>query len=230
MEKVGRQKFFGEVGSSAFTALISISSNNSCKIPIFHLVNLLITFLICLFAMSCRFGNDRLPVYGPENHAIPPFRFINQHGDTTGSELLEGKFFVADFFFTHCKGICPKMTSEMKRVQDAFSGNENLKLISFTVDPERDSPEALADYMELFNADPAMWTMYTGDKAELYHLARKGFFITAVEGDGGEEDFIHSEKLVLVDAENRIRGYYDGTNPESVEQLIADIGKLMKKQ
>jgi len=178
---------------------------------------------------GCKTRNSDLPILGPENHAVPSFRFINQNGDTTGSELLKDKIFVADFFFTRCLGICPKMTSEMKRVQDVFAGNENLKLVSFTVDPERDSAEVLAGYMEQYGADTAMWTMYTGDKKELYELARSGFYITAVEGDGGEEDFIHSEKLALVDAEKRIRGYYDGTNPQSVDQLIGDIGKLLNK-
>lgn len=120
------------------------------------------------------------------------------------------------------------MTTEMKRVQDIFSGNEKLKLISFTVDPERDSSAALTAYMERFEADPKMWMMFTGEKKELYQLARSGFYITAVEGDGGTEDFIHSERLVLVDAEKRIRGYYDGTDPASVDKLIADIQKLMK--
>jgi protein SCO1/2 len=179
--------------------------------------------------LSCKTGNNDLPFLGPENHVVPDFQFINQNGDTSGSELLEEKIFVADFFFTRCMGICPKMTSEMKRVQEAYSGNENLKLVSFTVDPERDSSEVLSGYMEQYGADPGMWTMYTGDKKELYQLARSGFFITAVEGDGGEEDFIHSEKLVLVDAQKKIRGYYDGTNPESVDQLIVDIGKLLGK-
>ena len=115
----------------------------------------------------------------------------------------------------------------MRRVQSEFSNHPDLKLISFTVDPERDSAEVLASYMELFEADPEMWTMYTGDKKKLYQLARSGFYITAVEGDGGDEDFVHSEKLVLVDRQKRIRGYYDGTNPQSVDVLISDIQKLL---
>lgn len=171
--------------------------------------------------------NSELPVLGPEGHQVPAFSFVNQNGDTTGSELLQGKIFVADFIFTSCPGICPKMTSEMKRVQEAYAGNENLKLISFTVDPERDSAQALATYMELYDVAPDVWTMYTGNKKKLYQLTRSGFYITAVEGDGGPEDFIHSEKLVLVDTEKRIRGYYDGTDPESVDQLITDIEKLI---
>lgn len=171
--------------------------------------------------------NSELPFLGPEGHQVPAFSFVNQNGDTTGSELLQGKIFVADFIFTSCPGICPKMTSEMKRVQEAYAGNENLKLISFTVDPERDSAQALATYMELYDVDPDVWTMYTGNKKKLYQLTRSGFYITAVEGDGGPEDFIHSEKLVLVDTEKRIRGYYDGTDPESVDQLITDIEKLI---
>src|SRR5690606_37212225 len=153
----------------------------------------------------------------------------NQNGDTSGTEQLEVKIFIGAFFFTRCRGICPKMTTEMKRVQDVFSNNQNLKLVSFTVDPEHDTSEVLLSYMTIFDADPKMWTMFTGSKKELYRLARTGFYITAVEGDGGADDFIHSEKLVLVDAEKRIRGYYDGTDSVSVSLLISDVRKLLSK-
>ena len=184
-------------------------------------------FFIAFF--GCKRDGD-IPVLGPENHTVPDFTFINQNGTQSGSEELYGKIVVADFFFTRCAGICPKMTSQLKRVQDEFSGNEKLKLVSFTVDPERDSAEVLSDYMDAYGADPQMWTMYTGDKKELYSLARKGFFITAVEGDGGSEDFIHSEKLVLLDEQRRIRGYYDGTDSTSVDKLMKDIHVLIKNE
>src|SRR5687767_6034944 len=104
--------------------------------------------LVLLCAMTILSGceNTALPVLGPENHVVPAFSFINQNGETSGSELLQGKIVVADFFFVRCKSICPKMTSEMNRVQDTFQGNEKLRLVSFTVDPERDSSSVLRDY------------------------------------------------------------------------------------
>jgi len=168
-----------------------------------------------------------LPVHGPKDHTLPSFALTNQNGTISGSNELKGKIYVADFFFTHCFSICPKMTTELKRVQDQFAGNDRLKLISISVDPKRDSAARLKIYMKRYEADPAMWTMYTGDKKEIYQLARKGFFITAVEGDGGPQDFIHSEKLVLVDTKRRIRGYYDGTKREEVDSLMAHIKVLL---
>ena len=179
--------------------------------------------------MYDHFNASNLPYLGPEDHVVPDFSFIDQKGNEVHREDYKGKIFVADFFFTRCPSICLKMTSELKRVQDKYSDNPELKLISFTVDPERDDPKSLANYASQFGADYDQWKMVTGDKKELYKLARNGFFITAVEGDGGEEDFIHSEKLALIDREGKIRGYYDGTKPESVDELMKHIKVLLKK-
>ncbi|NNC94036.1 MAG: SCO family protein [Chitinophagales bacterium] len=170
---------------------------------------------------------EDLPVFGPPNHTLPSFQFVDQDGKIAGSKEVNGKIIVADFFFTRCGSICPLMTSQLTRVQDAYRSNTLVHILSFTVDPDYDSSDILYNYMVHYNADPNAWTMYTGEKKELYDLARKGFMLTVDDGDGGPEDFIHSEQLVLVDPNRRIRGYYDGTDSSEVDRLIVDIKNLV---
>jgi protein SCO1 len=140
---------------------------------------------------------------------------------------LKGKVWVADFFFTRCPTICPVMTNNLQDVQEAFLGNENLKILSFTCDPEYDRPEQLSNYAAAFAADTKQWQFVTGEKSSLYRFARNELSITATDGDGGETDFIHEQYLVLVDKDGFIRGFYDGTKPYEVKLLIRDIKKLL---
>lgn len=184
-----------------------------------------------------------LPYYGPREaveivkdgktitdtiyHTVPPFAFTNLDGRTITQENLKGKIYVTDYFFATCQSICPKMTSNLLRVQKRFKDNPGLFFISHTVDPEHDSAEVLLNYAQTVHADTSNWYFVTGDKKALYDQARNGYFITAMEGDGGAEDFIHSEKLVLVDREGHIRGFYDGTTVSSCDSLIDDIRVLM---
>jgi len=160
-------------------------------------------------------------------HSVPEFAFTNQKGNTITDNDLNGKIYVADFFFTTCKSICPKMTAQLERVQKEFSDIESVALLSHTVDPEQDSVPVLKDYAEKSHAEENKWNFVTGSKVEIYEIARKGYFVTAMDGDGGEEDFIHSPLFVLIDKEKHIRGYYDGTSPEEVDDLIHDIKRLM---
>ena len=171
-----------------------------------------------------------LEIYGEaENgkpHIIADFRLIDQEGHTGGADQWKNKIVVANFFFTHCPSICPKMNNNLKNVELAFSGDSGVLINSFTVDPERDSVQQLAAYAERFSVNCHHWKLLTGDKKEIYKLARKSFLLVATDGDGGPQDFIHSDKLVLIDKHRRIRGYYSGTEAEEVEQLISDIKKL----
>ncbi len=162
-------------------------------------------------------------------HSIPDFSFTNLDGRTISQKDLEGKIYVADYFFATCPGICPVMTSNMLRVQQKFKDRPDLFFISHTVDPDRDSAEALLEYALKVHADTSNWFFVTGDKKALYEQARRGYLIPAQEGDGGPEDFIHSEKLVLVDKNRHIRGFYDGTSVSSVDSLIEDIKVLMAR-
>jgi len=165
-----------------------------------------------------------LPVMGPAGHVIDNFSLTNQQGNASSIKDWEGKIVVANYFFTHCPVVCPKMTYQLKRVQ-AYSGVKNLQLASFSVDPERDSVPNLQAFAKRFTIN-GNWQLLTGNKQQLYRLARKSFMLVATDGDGGPEDFIHSENLVLIDPQRRIRGYYEGTNEASVNQLIKDIQRL----
>lgn len=177
------------------------------------------------------------PVYGKEviingqkkQHTITAFKLINQDGILKGTEDWNRKIVVADFFFTHCPVICPKMTANLKRVQQSFSGDDIL-INSFSIDPQRDSAVQLKKYAEKFKINAANWQLLTGDKKDIYKLARNSFMIVATDGDGGPDDFIHSEKLVLIDKQKRIRGYYDGTSEKETDQLIYDIKKLKNEK
>jgi protein SCO1 len=138
------------------------------------------------------------------------------------------KVVVVNFFFTHCPSVCPKMMGNLKKVQNAVKNDTPLLLNSITVDPERDSAAALAVYANRFEIDQSNWNLLTGDKKEIYRLARKSFLVTATDGDGGENDFIHSDQLILIDGNHRIRGFYSGVSNNAVNQLISDIKKLNK--
>lgn len=170
---------------------------------------------------------EALPVIGKtKDHHIGSFRLVNQDGTVKTEKQWDDKIVVADFFFTHCPTICPKMTSSMKRVNEEFKNDSAIWLSSFSVDPERDSATQLKTYAARFGIVTAKWDLLTGDKREIYKLARNSFMIVATDGDGGPNDFIHSERLVLIDPQKRIRGYYDGTSDTEVKQLVNDIKKL----
>ena len=161
-------------------------------------------------------------------HSIPAFKLVNQDGDTITEKNYDGKIYVADYFFTTCKSICPKMTSELLRVQDKFGYTDGMvQIISHTVNPENDSVPVLKVYADMVHANSKIWNFVTGDKKQLYDLARNGYLLNAMEGDGGPDDFIHSELFVLVDKEKHIRGIYDGTNIKDVNDLLDDIKVLI---
>lgn len=184
-------------------------------------------------------GIPRLSKYYPEVDAngdttyktVPAETFISQHGDSFSMGQLKGHISVVQFFFTSCEGICPIITNSMASVQKEFSGNENVKLVSLSVDPAVDSVPALRKYAERFVVDSAQWTLLTGDKKKIYDLIRYGFILPDVEqGTGDEEDFIHSNQLVLVDRNSIIRGYYSGTDTAEVKMLIEDVHTLLKEK
>ena len=156
-------------------------------------------------------------------HTIPAFRFTDQFGRTVSDSDLAGSIYVADFFFTSCKSICPEMSEQLRSLQTRFQPDTLFKIVSFSVDPLRDSVPALREYAMKYNAIPGKWYFLTGDKDKLYDLARNGFFLAAIQGSKNSDDFNHSEQLVLIDREKRIRGYYDGTDPREVDRLKDEI-------
>ncbi len=205
--------------------------------------------LIIFFALNKRselnpntalpiFGNHSLKEYKNEKgktltdtvfHTVPAFSMINQEGDTVTDTQLEGVISVVDFFFTTCPDICIDMARNKRKLQNEFlKYSTNFQILSFTVNPKKDTQEQLLEYAYDQDVNFDIWNLLTGEKKEIYELARKGFLVTALEGDGGPNDFIHSNKFVLIDKEKRIRGFYNGTSNEEIERLISDIKKLDK--
>jgi protein SCO1/2 len=160
-------------------------------------------------------------------HTIPPFSFTNQLGQTITQNDVAGKVRVVDYFFSTCQSICPIMSNQLERV---YTERPEVLLLSHTVDPETDTPEVLKAYAELHKAEPKRWMFLTGTKPALYEQARKGYLLDAQEGNGGAEDFIHTQNFALIDKHDRIRGYYDGTDSIAVNELIRDIGFLLEEQ
>ncbi|MDA8595811.1 SCO family protein [Flavobacteriaceae bacterium] len=163
------------------------------------------------------------------NHKVSDFSLMNQNGQVITQANYQGKIYVADFFFTRCTTICPIMSTNMKMVQDAFLEDDTVMMISHSVTPVMDSVPVLRAYADQKGVVDSKWNLVTGSKPAIYDLARKSYFAVLDEGDGGVQDFIHTENFVLVDPKKRIRGYYDGTDKDDVSRLIEDI-KILQKE
>ncbi|WP_298778152.1 SCO family protein [uncultured Polaribacter sp.] len=163
-------------------------------------------------------------------HKIPDFNLINQLGDSISEKTFENKIFITDFFFATCKGICPKMTSNMFKIQEEFKNDSEILLLSHSVMPSVDNVEVLKNYAENNGVIDKKWHLVTGDKKQIYNLGRDYYF---VENDLGEEksidDFLHTENFLLIDKKKHIRGIYNGLNRASIAQLITDIKSLQKE-
>ena len=209
-------------------------------------------FVILLFAIPVAYyymmesSKKKLPIINPcdllhdvvapelrnqcRGHKVEDFEFFNQNGDYIKSSEIKGGIWVVEYFFATCRGICPTMNSQLKRVQKAYINDNSVKIMSFTVDPEKDSIEALKKYALEHDAVDGKWHFFTGKRDDLYQLARRSFFLLkpaeAENLDYAGGDFMHTNNFVLIDSQRRIRGYYDGTNPDEVDELIVDIGIL----
>jgi protein SCO1 len=188
---------------------------------------------------------NRLPIFNPSdvnpklvdesivhkrrNHKVAAFELINQNGDTITQEEYRDKIYVADFFFTRCQTICPVMTNNMGKLQEVFKNEDDIKFLSLSVTPVIDSIPILRAYADEKGVIDAKWNITTGDKKHIYELARKSYFTVLDEGDGGDQDFIHTENFVLVDKKQQIRGFYDGTDIEDIQRLISDI-RILKNE
>ena len=163
-------------------------------------------------------------------HTIADFSLINQNGKTVTQDTYNNKIYIADFFFTTCQTICPIMTDHMVILQNKLKLDPDIMLLSHTVTPEIDSVAQLKKYALNKGVLDSKWNLVTGDKKEIYQLARKSYLAVKSSGDGGEYDMIHTENFILVDQKKRIRGYYDGTLEEDIESLLNDIDILKKEQ
>jgi protein SCO1/2 len=160
-------------------------------------------------------------------HSVSDFSLTDQQGRTITQNNLKGKIYVAAYFFANCKTICPKMSSQLERVQYKFRNEPTFMILSHTVDPVRDTVAAMARYASMHGADPAKWLFLTGDKKQLYDLARHSYISVASVGNGGPDDFVHTDQFALVDKEKHLRGFYDGTDSLEVNRLITDVEQLL---
>ncbi|AYN05748.1 MULTISPECIES: SCO family protein [unclassified Flavobacterium] len=169
---------------------------------------------------------DSTMQYKSKYHTIADFSFVNQNGDTITQKDYDGKIYVADFFFTTCGSICPKMTANLADVQKAVLNNPKVKLLSHTVFPETDSVPVLKAYAIKNGVIDSKWNLVTGDKKEIYTMARKSYLAVKLGRPDQLYDMVHTENFILVDQKRRVRGFYDGTKKEDIQKLIEDINFL----
>ncbi|QRM88824.1 redoxin domain-containing protein [Lacinutrix sp. WUR7] len=172
---------------------------------------------------------DSTMQYVKKYHKIADFSLTNQNGKTITQEDYKDKIYVADFFFTTCQTICPVMTDNMNQIQKEILNDDDVMLLSHSVTPKIDSVAQLKRYALKKGVNDAKWNLVTGDKKQIYALARKSYLAVKTFGNGDAYDMIHTENFILVDKKRQIRGFYDGTNLEEIEQLIQDI-KILKKE
>jgi len=210
---------------------------------------LLIVFFIVFSVVAISSFNyvqtqeKKLPIYSPsmvsdelveeevryvkKYHRISDFSLLNQNGNNVTQEDYKNKIYVADFFFTTCPDICPIMTGNMLYLQENLK-DTNVMLASFSVTPKIDTVEVLKEYSTLKGVDDSRWNLMTGNKKQIYDLARKSYLVAKAIPDVKNHGMIHTENFVLVDRDKRIRGYYDGTNIEDMDKLLDDIQILIK--
>ena len=211
----------------------------------FAIVLLILSIIIISIFYQILKPNKVLPIFQPAKvnaelvdstiqhvkkyHTISDFSLINQNGKTITQEDYKDKIYVADFFFTTCLTICPIMTDNMVEVQNKLKNDSEIMLLSHTVTPEIDSVAQLKKYALKKGVDDSKWNLVTGEKKEIYKLARKSYLAVKTDGKGDEYDMIHTENFILIDKEKRIRGFYDGTDDIDIQQLLLDI-EILKRE
>jgi protein SCO1/2 len=161
---------------------------------------------------------------------IPSFSLLNQDSIVVNNEMLKGKIYIADFFFTSCPTICPIMKKEMIRVYEKFKGNNQVVILSHTIDPDYDSLALLRDYASRLGSDGKQWMFLRGERKQVYELAEKGYYASALVDSTEPGGFIHSGGFILVDKLQRVRGIYDGTSTNDVDKLMSDMELLLKEK
>ena len=214
------------------------------KYKFFAIVLFVLSVIIITIIYQLLKPEPTLPIYQPDMvnkelvdttvqyvrkyHKVPDFKLVNQNGDTITQKDYEDKIYITDFFFTTCQGICPIMTDHMVKIQAEFKDDPEVLLLSHSVTPEIDSVAQLKKYAEEKGVIDEKWNLVTGDKKQIYDLARKSYLVAKSQGNGGKYDMVHTENFALIDKNKQVRGFYDGTNPEAIEQLVEDV-KLLKK-
>jgi protein SCO1/2 len=202
-------------------------------------------YILAILALwSCN-NNTKLPILGERDwttktvdgkevvdtiyNVIPPFTFINQNGDTVTEKITEGKIYVADFFFTTCPTICPVMKRQMIKIYNEYKGNDDVMILSHSIDPEHDTPQVLAKYASDLGIQGKQWQFLTGEKEKIFKIGQTNYMVTVETDSGSAGGFLHSGAFILIDKEKHVRGMYDGTTDEGVERLSADMRRLLKE-
>ena len=202
---------------------------------------LLIGLIVALW--SCGPGSDKLPILGQREavtkvvngksvtdsvyQSIPDFNFVSQYGDTVTAKTLDNKIYVADFFFTSCPTICPKMKVQLKRVYEKYKGNPTVMLLSHTIDPAHDSVPVLKEFAQNLGITGRQWLFVTGDREKIYDIGQNSYMVTAQADSSAPGGVVHSGAFILVDKAKHIRGIYDGTTEAGVDKLMNDMDQLL---
>lgn len=202
--------------------------------------------MVLLMGLTGCSETDKLPILGEREviskqidgktvtdsvyHTIPDFKFVSQDGDTVTAATVKDKIYVADFFFTSCPTICPKMKTQLKRVYERFQTNPNVLLLSHTIDPVHDSVAALKAFAQELGVTGKNWLFVTGDRDKIYDIGQNSYMVTAKEDASAPGGVVHSGAFILVDKDRHIRGIYDGTTVDGVDKLMADMDKLLAEK
>ena len=204
-------------------------------------------YVILLMSLVCSCSNSKenqqLGLLGPKKiitdtvngkvsydtiyHKIADFSFVDQDSDIVTNKTFDGKIYIADFFFTTCPTICPKMNAQLVRVYDKFKDNPNIKILSHTIDPVHDTVAVLKHFADRLGVSSNIWHFVTGNQDDIYEIGQNSYMVTAMEDKTAPGGFLHNGALILVDPERRVRGIYDGTKEDDVNRLMNDIPELM---
>ncbi len=198
---------------------------------------ILICSIVFYFGCTEKKSSVLLPIYGEKKiidgdtiyHQIASFNLTNQIGQVVNQNTTKNKIYIANFFFASCQSICPMMSNQLQEVQKAFLADDSVLILSHSVNPLHDTVAVLSNYADTYGAKTNKWHLLTGNKKQIYDLAKTSYLVNAFEDDGSPEGFLHSELFLLIDKKARIRGMYDGTNTAEVKKLIEDV-KLLKQE
>ncbi|GGD57905.1 hypothetical protein GCM10011514_22520 [Emticicia aquatilis] len=202
------------------------------------LIPVILFCITTISIISCENSSRKLPILGEREfingdsvyHTIPDFSFTNQDNQTITHKNYEGKIYIADFFFTTCPTICPIMKKQMLRVYEKFKENPKVGILSHSIDPRHDSVQVLKEYAARLGVKSKMWNFVTGEKAKIYEIGEKSYYVTAGEDSTAAGGIIHSGAFILVDTKRRVRGIYDGTKETDVTKLIKDMEVLLNEK
>ena len=234
-----RARYFVDLRRLIYLCRIQFMRKFFAKYKLFGVVMLVLSAIILVLFYNALSPKEKLPVYQPADfnpelvdstlhyvkkyHTIDDFSLVNQNGETITQADYEGKIYIADFFFTTCLTICPIMTKNMGDIQSQIMSDDDVLLLSHTVTPEIDSVAQLKKYALEKGVVDEKWNLVTGDKKQIYDLARKSYLAVKDFESAGPYDMIHTENFILVDKEKRIRGTYNGTSPEEIQRLMKDL-------